>query len=157
VSWQLAERMPDGRPFLVTKLYNWTLRENSNLRNDAEVLMGPLSPTQIRRFDAEWLIGRASLVSVSHTEKPGGKVYANADQVLALPKGTPAPVLDGSYVRKINRPQQLTSAPRSYKNGAAAASLPGYDDFVNGDDEPTAAEADRAVLDRAAYEVDQGA
>jgi hypothetical protein len=144
VTWLLPERTPDGRPLLATKLYNWKLREGSNLRNDAEVLMGPLSPAQVRRFDAEWLIGKPSLVSVFHNKKSDRKVFANVDTVLPLPKNMTAPRPDG-YVRKIDR---LMSAPR--KSGASTAG--GNPGSAAGEEDPTA--PDETMRDRESSERD---
>jgi hypothetical protein len=147
LSWQLAERMPDGRPYLVSCMCTLTLHERSTLFSHVEAWIGPLTPSELEGFEVESLIGKSCMVSISHSKKPDGKIFANVDTVLQLPKGMTAPKPDG-YVRKIDRP--LVSQPRGTRarNGAAAASVPGWNDVANANDDPTEYEADRAVLDR---------
>jgi hypothetical protein len=123
--WQIAERMPDGRPYLASRLYRLSLHPQSALRQHIDTWNGALTPAQLQGFDVETLIGRSCLVSIIHNVKPDGRVFANVDTVLALPKGMAAPAPDGSYVRKCNRP--LPSAPRSY--------LPDAPSWVNGNDD----------------------
>jgi hypothetical protein len=147
LSWQLAERMPDGRPYLVTRLYHLSWHERSTLRQHVEAWIGKLSPAQLEEFDVETLIGRAFLLSIAHTEK-SGTTFANVDSVLRLPKKMPAPVTDGSYVRKINRPP--VSAPRTFQGKVAAASQ--RTNGGNHQNDPAESAPSDEMLDREAYE-----
>jgi hypothetical protein len=153
VVWQLAERMPEGRPYLVSRMYTLSLHDRSTLRQHIEAWVGPLSAAQLEGFDVETLIGRASLLSIVQTERDG-TVFANVDSVLRLPKNMPVPVIDGEYVRKIDRPAAGKPRGTPARNGQTVRSAPRRHDRVNSD-EPTDDEAERAVLDRDAYEQDQ--
>jgi hypothetical protein len=149
ISWQLAKRTPDGRPYLVSRIYSLSLHEKSTLLQHIEAWLGkPLTPSELKGFNVETLIGKPGTLSLSHRPKPDGRIFADVDSISPLPKNVSAPQVDG-YVRKIDR--SLVSAPRGSKGGTAAA------DHAVGEDAPAGHEApapDDAMLDRESSERD---
>jgi hypothetical protein len=140
--------MPDGRPYLVSKLYTLSLHERSNLRQDIETWLGAaLTPHQLSGFDVESLIGRGCVVSVVQVQKPDGQIFANVDSILKLPKGIVAPA-PADYVRKQDR---LVSQPRPV-NGSGGTVSRSQADSDPTDSDPS--DSDLATLDREAYEQD---
>ena len=112
--WQISERMPDGRPYLVSRMYTASLHEKSSLRKDLSSWRGQDFKTEeLAGFDLENVLGVGCLLSVMQQTGNDGQVYANVVAVMRLPTGYEAPKPDG-YVRMIHRPQDgLVSAPRS--------------------------------------------
>jgi hypothetical protein len=112
--WQISERMPDGRPYLVQRMYTASLHEKSSLRKDLSSWRGQDFKTEeLNGFDLENVLGVGCLLSVVQQAGNDGQIYANIIAVMRLPNGYEAPQPDG-YVRVIHRPQDgLVSAPRS--------------------------------------------
>jgi hypothetical protein len=150
--WLLSARMPNGQPYLATKLYSLSFHPKAALRRDVEAWIGPLTTAQRREFDVETLIGRSCLVSIVHATKPDGRIFANVASVLKLPAGMRAPEL-GDYVRKADRsraPSPFRGRQGSFGNGVQSVSPMPADDA--GEEQIDQA-ADPAELDtREAYE-----
>jgi hypothetical protein len=121
LSWQIDKRLPDERPFLVSRLFTLSLHSQAALRQMLDAWIGPLAREQLRGFDLESLIGKPALVSVNHNVKKDGAVFANAGAVLPLPKGMTAPQIE------------LASAPRKFRANQPAVVVDA--EVVDGDDE----------------------
>jgi len=117
--WQVAESMPDGKPYLVQKQYTASLHEKASLRKDLEAWRGrPFTRDEAAGFDVELLIGVPCLLNVQHVER-GGSTYANVTSLMRLPKGMPT-VTPHGYVRKKDRTDEhdpRTPPDDSYGSG----------------------------------------
>ena len=67
-----AERMEDGRPFTIGQLVNNSLSNGAAWRGIVEALVGrALKPSETADLDISRLLGRACLVSITHSESGG--------------------------------------------------------------------------------------
>ena len=116
LTWQVSERMPDGRPYIVSRMYTASLHEKSSLRKDLSSWRGQdFKPEELNGFDLENVLGVGCLVSVVQQTGLDGQTYGNVIAVMRLPNGYEAPQPDG-YVRVIHRPQEgggMVSQPRA--------------------------------------------
>jgi hypothetical protein len=124
--WQLEERRPDGKPWLVSGWYTNSLNEKSRLRPLLEAWRGrAFTPEELGGFDLEDLVGSGCLLQVIHNPTPKG-IFANVASIMKLPKGMEAPrVADYTRVSK--------------REGYRAPELPTdpADDWTPGADEPS--------------------
>lgn len=88
-----GERRDDGKPFLVSKRYTWSVHEKANLRKDLEAWrskrfvetdFGPGG------FDIRNVIGKPCTIVINHTEKEG-KTYVNIASIGAAMKSITMP------------------------------------------------------------------
>ena len=87
ISWELDERMAEGRRFSQHERYTLSLHEMSKLRPILESWRGkPFTPDEEEKFDISKLIGVPCLMQVVHNQS-GGKIYANMSSIMKLPKG----------------------------------------------------------------------
>ena len=85
------ELMDDGRPYTIGQLVNNSLSNGAVWRSFVEALVGrALKPSEAADLDITRLLGRACLVSISHSES-GGRTKAKIDSAMPLPKGTTVP------------------------------------------------------------------
>lgn len=94
IGWELPnELMADGRPFVVSRRYTFSVHEKAVLRKHLENWRGKKFVDEDfgeDGFDIKNLLGKACFVNVVHAVS-GDKTYANVDSIAQLPKGTPAP------------------------------------------------------------------
>lgn len=92
IGWELAdEKMSDGRPFGVSKMYTASLNKDANLRKDLESWRAKqFTPAELSGFALTNIIGKPCLVTIKHNPS-GERVYANVDTVTAVPKGMSVP------------------------------------------------------------------
>lgn len=106
--WQLdgedAGLRDDGKPWLVVRQFTLSLHEKSSLRKFLESWRGRrFNEAELKDgFDLEKLLNVCCMLQVIHDMSADGKVYANVQNVVPLPKGTPRPVVR-EYVRAIHR------------------------------------------------------
>jgi hypothetical protein len=100
ISWEIAdedERMPDGRPFTISKRYTWSMHEKSTLRKHLEAWRGvPFKDSDFGEggFDIKRLIGVPCMLSIVLNEKDG-TTYGNVSSVAKMPKQmTAAPLVN---------------------------------------------------------------
>lgn len=90
VSWEITEKMSDGKPFIMSRFYTSSLNEKANLRKDLEAWRGqPFTEVELDGFNPKILLGTSCLLSLTKNEK--GKVRVSS--VSKLPKGMVAPAL----------------------------------------------------------------
>jgi hypothetical protein len=90
IMWELPdERMSDGRPFIISSQYTWSMSERANLRKDLEAWRGRgFTEEDFETFDTENLLGVPCLLNVVHRPaKDGSRVYANIGGIGPLPRG----------------------------------------------------------------------
>lgn len=96
VGWELPnELMSDGRPFVVSRRYTFSVHEKATFRKHLENWRGKKFTDEDfgdDGFDVKNLIGKACFVNVVH-QQAGDRVYANVDSIAQLPKGMAAPEL----------------------------------------------------------------
>ena len=140
IYWMLAEKMEDGRPFLITRTYTASLNEKSNLRKDLEAWRNaPFKEEELGGFDLEKLIGVPALVQVAHRESKNGNIYANIQSIMLLPKNMKPPEIDPEYTRWQDREEnQPEKTPQSADPGYQDEEEPPPPDdegFIPPDDE----------------------
>ena len=98
LGWELCNELKErddgesGDPHLVWNQYSLSLHQNANLRRDLESWRGrAFTADELRGFDISALLGVPCMLSLVHSDGDGGKVYANVQAVMALPKGTEVP------------------------------------------------------------------
>jgi hypothetical protein len=70
LSFELAGRQTEtGKPFVLTKIFNFSLGEKATLRKFAEALVGGTMPSS--RFDILPLLGKSCQLSIQHNETKG--------------------------------------------------------------------------------------
>jgi hypothetical protein len=87
--FELVERQPDGKPFLLSLLLRWSLHEKANFFKIASGVTGRTF-REGDRFSPEELKGGAVLVLVGNAPT-GEKVYHRVESAAAYPKGMPVP------------------------------------------------------------------
>jgi len=84
ITWELAEKMTTGEPFLLSKFYTLSLNEKATLRKDLESWRGKaFSEEEAQGFDVERLIGANCFLNVTATDNDKRKISA----ITPLPKG----------------------------------------------------------------------
>jgi hypothetical protein len=89
VSWEVDQKMKDGRPFMLSKQYTVSLMETANLRADLESWRGrPFTQEEIDTFTEKNILGKPCLLTLVPSKD--GK-YINIGNVTGLPKGMTSP------------------------------------------------------------------
>ena len=96
IRWQVPEeRTDDDRPMVVGATLTASMNEKAQLRQLLEGWRSKkFSDEDAEAFDVAKLIGQPCMVSVVEKDV-GGKTYSNVASVSKLPKGLPAPALEG--------------------------------------------------------------
>lgn len=98
IGWELlsAERMEDGRPYLVYSQYTASLHENAQLRAMLKSWRGrDFTAEELEEFDLSKILGVPCQLNIVHTED--GK-YANVAAIMPLPSGMTAPKAEGEII-----------------------------------------------------------
>lgn len=111
IAWELPEEsMEDGRPFIVTKRYTFSVHEKATFRKHLESWRGKKFTEEDfgqDGFDIRNLIGKACFVNVVHNTN-GERTYANIESIAQLPKGMTSPKL-------VNNPLYFTLEPDAFQ------------------------------------------
>lgn len=98
MEWEKDGEKHEG-PMAIGGQYTLSLSEKSNLRPMLQSWRGQaFTPEELKRFDVTTILGKPCMLSVVHKPKEGGGVYANVGTVMKLPKGVPAPELEGEAI-----------------------------------------------------------
>jgi hypothetical protein len=104
ITWQLAEKMQDGRRFTISKRYSggknpkgieWY--DTSAIFKDLKSWFGKAPPDQ---FNFDKLVGQSCQVVISHDEN-NGNIYANIQSLLKA--GAKKLTVDKDFIRKKDR------------------------------------------------------
>lgn len=88
ISFELDEKMADGRPFAVSKFYTVSLSEKANLRKDLVGWRGrDFTEEELTGFDPKNVLGKPCMLSLIRTDKGKTKIAS----ISRLPKGMEAP------------------------------------------------------------------
>jgi hypothetical protein len=139
IVWELPhEPMKDGRPFSVSRFYNWSMNQKATLRHDLEAWRGkPFNPDTDfgpSGFNPAKLLGKGCMIQVMHNSS-NGKTYANIKAVAALPKGTvaPAPKNEELFFDLDARPfDEIGFGKLSPRLQTKVMTSPEYQEAVNG-------------------------
>ena len=101
ITWEISEKMADGRPFSISKEYTASIGERATLRKDLEAWRNRKFTTEeLANFSLENVLGAPCLLGVVHVpSKDGSKTYANINSIMALPKGMPCEELHNPAVK----------------------------------------------------------
>ncbi|MFA6152935.1 MAG: hypothetical protein WC716_16555 [Chitinophagaceae bacterium] len=87
ISWELAEKMSDGRPFMVSGWYTLSLNEKATLRHILESWRSKeFTEEELKGFDLTKLIGKNCFLNLVKNSKGKAKIQA----VTPMPKNMPA-------------------------------------------------------------------
>lgn len=108
--WELEDTGEEGKHFIVTKRYTWSLNEKSNLRKDLERWRGSkFTKEELENgIDMETYIGLNATLFISHNEsEEHGKTFANIETILPRKKNNKVVFYDlkpsGDYTRVVER------------------------------------------------------
>lgn len=77
-------------PMSIGRTFTASMGEKANLRKFIEGWFGKkMNDESAADFDLSLILGRKCLLNVTHSEKPGGKTYANVVAASPIPKGMP--------------------------------------------------------------------
>jgi hypothetical protein len=104
--WELVDQfMADGRPFVISRLYSYSMHPNAALRADLEGWFArALTAKEFASLDLVELIGFVAVVGIKHEFGRSGTVYANLGSLSKPPAGVP------TRHRLINQPVVLSPA-----------------------------------------------
>lgn len=98
ISWELDEKMKDGRPFSIHKRYTFSSGKNAALRKDLESWRGKaFTDAEFGTFDIGILISVGCMIGVS-TRTDNGSTYSDVSSIMKLPKGVSAPKIENETV-----------------------------------------------------------
>lgn len=119
ICFELAQKMEDGRPFMLSSRYTQSLNEKANLRKDLAKWRGrDFTREELAAFDMDNIIGKGAMVNVVHkTSKGTGREYATIDGLMPLPAGMEAPKVENT------EPPEWIAEQCARGNEAYAASL----------------------------------
>jgi hypothetical protein len=82
-------------PAVISRTLGLSLNEKATLRQLLQSWRGrAFTPEELKRFDLANVLGKPAFINVTHSVK-GDKTYANLTSIMPLPKGMPAPTLEG--------------------------------------------------------------
>lgn len=143
-----GETMEDGRPFTISKRYNWSMHEKSTLRKHLEAWRGKKfadSDLGPGGFDIRNVLGKTCTLTVVHNERDSD-IFANIDSIGAPMKGVQLPAqhnetvyvaLDKAFFQqadydklsdRLKETIQKSPEWRRLNNGTSYASESGADD-----------------------------
>lgn len=83
-------------PMAIGSKFTLSLHEKATLRQILQSWRGKaFTAEELKKFDVTTILGKPCLITVTHSPKDGGGVYANVGAVAKLPVGIPAPTLEG--------------------------------------------------------------
>lgn len=86
-------------PMTIGSRFTVSLHEKAALRKLLQQWRGrAFTADELKKFDVTSVVGKPCLISVSHTPRDGGGVYANVDTAMKLPTGMEPPKLEGETV-----------------------------------------------------------
>lgn len=98
MEWEKDGEKHEG-PMAIGGQYTLSLSEKSNLRPMLQSWRGQaFTADELKKFDVTTILGKPCMLSVVHKPKDGGGIYANVGTAMKLPKGVPAPVLEGEAI-----------------------------------------------------------
>lgn len=101
LSWEIPEeKMEDGRPFMISQSYTWSMHEKATLRKSLEAWRGMAFTERDfgpNGFDIKNVLGKACTLSIVHAAK-SGSTYANVSSIGKVMKGVTVPGLTNPMI-----------------------------------------------------------
>jgi hypothetical protein len=95
MKWEKDGTEHEG-PMAIGSKFTLSLHEKATLRQILQSWRGKaFTPDELKKFDVTTILGKPCLITVTHSPKDGGGVYANVGAVAKLPAGIPVPTLEG--------------------------------------------------------------
>jgi hypothetical protein len=147
IFWELAEKMSDGRPYMLSKQYTVSLGDKANLRRDLESWRGkPFTTDELAGFDLEKLVGVNATLNVMHVPgKKDGKIRAQIAGVMPAMKGAVRMAITSTEVPKWAHEQKNKNNAGAAAHKAEAATTPDEDGHAEAAPTRPAAYADPAL------------
>lgn len=83
-------------PMAIGSKFTLSLHQKAALRQILQSWRGKaFTPEELKKFDVTTILGKPCLITVTHSPKDDGGVYANVGAVAKLPPGVPAPTMEG--------------------------------------------------------------
>lgn len=112
--WQIAEDMPDGRPYLIKKDYRASLHEKAGLRHDLQSWRGrEFTFEELVGFDLENVVGAPCMLNIVEKTSKKGKKFANIAGVMPLAKGM-MKLEPRDYIRDRDKPKVAPAPPEPH-------------------------------------------
>lgn len=149
IAWELPEEsMRDGRPFLISKRYTWSMGEKSSLRKHLESWRGrKFDENDFGNFDIRNILGKPCLLSIKHDER-NGNTYAHIDSVSPLMKNMTPPAQIGAQLYfSLDEFSQTTFDGLSEKTREYIAQSPEYRAIASGKTAQSAAPVNSGAVD----------
>jgi hypothetical protein len=113
--WETEDKMEDGTPFTVRRLYGASLHEKSTLHRDLKAWRGQaFTKEELAGFDIEKVVGKPCMLVLTHDERDG-QVYCNVSTIAKA--GDKKLVPSGKYVRVKDRPKDQQQNGTGNANG----------------------------------------
>lgn len=86
-------------PMAIGSKFTLSLHEKAALRKILQSWRGrAFTPEELKKFDVTTVVAKPCLITVTHSPKDGGGVYANVGAVAKLPDGVNPPNLEGEAI-----------------------------------------------------------
>jgi hypothetical protein len=112
--WELQEELSgNGKPYLISRSYSWSMHPKSTLRHDLEAWRGVPFITKdfgASGFDIRNILGKACLLTIGHEPNSEGQLRANVNGVSKLMKGQTVSSLVNPLVYVWLSPDRFDSA-----------------------------------------------
>lgn len=100
------ERMPGfepgqpDRPMVISKEYSLSLGKKATLRKHLDSWRGrPFNEQELQGFEVSAVVGAPCQVTVVHTPKQDGGIYAKIESIVGLPKGMAVPKQENPSIK----------------------------------------------------------
>jgi len=126
--WQIAEDMPDGKPYLIKRDYRASLHEKAGLRKDLEAWRGrAFTFDELVGFDLENIVGAPCQLNIVAKTSKKGKVFSNIAAIMPLAKGM-MKLEPRAYIRVKDRPIAPEPTAQPLLNNPPPVSFEGISD-----------------------------
>lgn len=133
LSWEIPEeRMDDGRPFMISQSYTWSMHEKATLRKSLEAWRGmafterDFGPSG---FDIKNVLGKACTLSIVHATK-NNNLYANVSSIGKVMKGIVVPELVNPLVYLWLVPERWNAKAFSELSGNLQSKIMASPEFI---------------------------
>jgi hypothetical protein len=125
--WETSQKMEDGRPFQVRKMYTLSLSSMATLYKDLVAWRGqPFTAAELKGFDVEKVIGTSCQLFVQHRDREGS-TWSDVSAITKAPNGQRLKP-SGNYVRVKDR-EPANDDGDAFGRQAGDDGFEGYDDL----------------------------
>lgn len=103
IVWQTEDKMPSGKPYIITRRYTNSTHKKAALRQHCETWRGKaFTDEEFAAFDLDQLLGKNCQIQIAHNVS-NGETYANVMAIVPPVKGLPN-LTGQDYKRVKDRP-----------------------------------------------------